>query len=152
MISEPRTTLKFLGQICFDREMNPLLSIFIVNQYLTFIHQRDGRELYRRTVHHTDRCSLDVSTVEIGRRTDQIRQRREPSVEILQTLLVAVQDLRQGEVRARAAGRIAKTGRDCVDHRCGIRWIGRQILEVVCTEFRDRSVEYYVSLGPSFVA
>jgi hypothetical protein len=25
------------------------------------------------------------------------------------------------------------------------RWIGRQILEVISTEFRDRSVEYYVS-------
>lgn len=25
------------------------------------------------------------------------------------------------------------------------RWLGRQILEVVSTEFRDRSVEYYVS-------
>lgn len=25
------------------------------------------------------------------------------------------------------------------------RWIGRQILEVISTEFRDRSVDYYVS-------
>jgi hypothetical protein len=26
-----------------------------------------------------------------------------------------------------------------------IRWIGRELLEVISTEFRDRSVEYYVS-------
>lgn len=29
------------------------------------------------------------------------------------------------------------------------RWLGREILEVVSTEFRDRSMEYYVSNGPS---
>ena len=28
------------------------------------------------------------------------------------------------------------------------RWFDREILEVVSTEFRDRSVEYYVSLTP----
>ena len=27
------------------------------------------------------------------------------------------------------------------------RWLDREILEVVSTEFRDRSMEYYVSLG-----
>ena len=26
------------------------------------------------------------------------------------------------------------------------RWIGRELLEVISTEFRDRSVEYYVSI------
>jgi hypothetical protein len=26
-----------------------------------------------------------------------------------------------------------------------LRWIGRELLEVISTEFRDRSVEYYVS-------
>jgi len=30
------------------------------------------------------------------------------------------------------------------------RWIGRELLEVVSTEFRDRSVEYYVSVGLHF--
>lgn len=25
------------------------------------------------------------------------------------------------------------------------RWIGRQLLEVIASEFRDRSVDYYVS-------
>ena len=29
-----------------------------------------------------------------------------------------------------------------------MRWIGRELLEVVSTEFRDRSMEYYVSLAP----
>jgi hypothetical protein len=28
------------------------------------------------------------------------------------------------------------------------RWIGRELLEVISTEFRDRSVEYYVSWIP----
>jgi len=27
-----------------------------------------------------------------------------------------------------------------------MRWIGRELLEVVSTEFRDRSMEYYVGL------
>ena len=27
------------------------------------------------------------------------------------------------------------------------RWLGREMLEVVSTEFRDRSIDYYVSLG-----
>lgn len=27
-----------------------------------------------------------------------------------------------------------------------MRWIGRELLEVVSTEFRDRSMEYYVRL------
>ena len=31
-----------------------------------------------------------------------------------------------------------------------LRWIGRELLEVISTEFRDRSVEYYVNpLSPS---
>jgi hypothetical protein len=32
------------------------------------------------------------------------------------------------------------------------RWIGRELLEVVSTEFRDRSVEYYVRRVPSHPA
>ena len=30
-----------------------------------------------------------------------------------------------------------------------LRWIGRELLEVVSTEFRDRSMEYYVRMGPN---
>ena len=30
-----------------------------------------------------------------------------------------------------------------------MRWIGRELLEVVSTEFRDRSMEYYVRFLPS---
>jgi hypothetical protein len=31
------------------------------------------------------------------------------------------------------------------------RWWGREILELVSTEFRDRSVEYYVRSHPRFL-
>ena len=31
------------------------------------------------------------------------------------------------------------------------RWLGREMLEVVSTEFRDRSIDYYVSISRTFV-
>jgi hypothetical protein len=31
------------------------------------------------------------------------------------------------------------------------RWLGREILEIVSTEFRDRSMEYYVGASKSIV-
>jgi hypothetical protein len=49
---------------------------------------------------------------------------------------VGIQDFCQAEVYlSRESGVLYLT----------IRWIGRELLEVISTEFRDRSVEYYVS-------